>query len=320
MSRMVMACWIMVFVLGAAVAAHAGLCEKCRNKSFIQAVGTCQRCGKTTSSKAFRLCAACSARLRQCEHCLAPLGPDGKPSPRSQADAKKSEIRILGPESARPEAGKIDLKKSGQYAAGLWRYELEVIGVGTPKQLRVGRLYYAEHRAGPAEINDYHKTPWGPMYWVGDPKGPGDHGWLPLPASSPSRTGKLLPLPGTGPKSLELNEADNGKSLRVVTGTRVFIRLRGNPTTGYRWQIADKLAEVVESAGEPDYTPDPGKPAAVGVGGTFTFEFRAARPGKAAIKLAYRRPWEKGKPPAETFTLQLEVEPSAAPQPAQKTT
>ena len=304
-----------LILLATASAANADLCEKCRNKAFIQAVGTCRLCGKTTSSKAFRICAACSKRLHQCEHCLASLRPTSRPTAPSHTEKNKSEIRILGPESARPEAGKIDLNKSGQYAAGLWRYELEVVGVGTPKELRVGRLYYAEHRAGPAELNDYHKTPWGPMYWVGDPKGPGNHGWMPLPAQDASRTGKLLPLPGTGPKSLELNEADSGKTLRVVTGTRVFVRLRGNPTTGYRWQIADKLGEALESTGEPEYTKDPGKPAAVGTGGTFSFEFRAVRPGKATIKLAYRRPWEKSKPPAESFTLQLEIEPSTASQP-----
>lgn len=62
-------------LLGAAAGARAELCNECKKYAFIQSIGTCEVCGKDTTSGAFRLCPACSARLRQCEHCRAALGP-----------------------------------------------------------------------------------------------------------------------------------------------------------------------------------------------------------------------------------------------------
>jgi len=315
MRRMIAVSSIVALLLAAAVAAQAALCEKCQGKSYIQLVGKCTSCGRLTASKAFKLCATCSKKLKKCEHCLVSLVAESKPSRRA-SEEKKTEIRMGAPTASQPEAPKIDPKRSGRSQVGLWRYDLEVAGQGTDKELRVGRLFYAEHRAGAAEINDFHDTPWGPMYWVGDPKGYGDHGWMPEPAQTQGRKGKLLPLPGTGPKSLELNEADNDKTVRVVTGTRIFIRLRGNPTTGYRWHVGEVVGRAVGAASEPAYAQDPGRPAAVGAGGTFTFEFRAGEPGKATIKLSYRRPWETGKPPAQSFAVRVEVEPAAPARPA----
>ncbi len=209
----------------------------------------------------------------------------------------------------------VDMKKSGRYTAGLWQYEVDVTDAGAREESRVGRLAYAEHRAGPAEINDFHKTPWGPLYWVGKGKGPGEHGWMPRPAERVDRKGKLLPLPGNGPKLLEINEADSGKTVKVVAGARIFIRLRGNPTTGYNWQSTNQLAKGPDAALTPlddaQYAPDRQTPVAVGAGGTFTFSFRAARPGTGVIQLVYRRPWEKDKPAAQIFTLSVQVVPAS---------
>ncbi len=234
---------------------------------------------------------------------------------------------IFAAEPAPKKMPAIDLKKPGRYLAGLWQYEMEIAEPGTRSETRVGRLAYANHRAAPAEINDFHNTPWGTIYWVGNPKGPGDHGWMPRPAECLQRQGRLLPLPGNGPKRLELNEADSGKSLKAIAGARIFIRLRGNPTTGYTWQLAEqpanKLAEkaavkpspALAPLGQPEYAPDRQTPVAIGAGGTFTFSFRVAKPGSGSIRLVYRRPWEKDKPPAQTFTLAVEVAQATGPGP-----
>ncbi len=214
---------------------------------------------------------------------------------------------VLAAEVPKKKMPALDMKKPGHYVAGLWEYELEIAQADARGASRVGRLAYAEHRAGPAEINDYHDTPWGPIYWVGNVSGPGDHGWMPQPAQGVQRKGRLLPLPGNGPKLLELNEANNGKSVKAVAGARLFVRLHGNPTTGYQWQLAEKLPPILESLGEPTYATDRRSPAAVGVGGTITFSFRAVKPGSATVRLACRRPWEKDKPPVQTFSVTVEV-------------
>ncbi len=243
--------------------------------------------------------ALCESR---CEDCLVLFAPGELPPPPKPGNFKSGE-----PKAKAKKMSSIDMKKSGHYLAGLWRYEMDVTAPGTREESRVGRLAYAEHRAAPAEINDFHQTPWGPIYWVGNTKGRGEHGWMPRPADRVDRKGRLLPLPGNGPKLRELNEADDGKTVEAAVGTRLFVRLRGNPTTGYQWQLAKAPDPALTSLGDAQYAPDRQTPVAMGAGGTFTFSFRAVRPGAATVRLVYVRPWEKDKPPEQTFTLTAQV-------------
>ena len=47
----------------------------------------------------------------------------------------------------------------------------------------------------------------------------------------------------------------------------------------------------------------------VGGGGKYVFTFRATKAGTAKLILEYKRGWEKGKPPAKTFTLTVVIKP-----------
>ncbi len=58
--------------VGASVA-NAATCVKCRDLMFVDSEGKCSDCGGSTTSGALKLCAKCSARRHQCEHCLAAL-------------------------------------------------------------------------------------------------------------------------------------------------------------------------------------------------------------------------------------------------------
>jgi inhibitor of cysteine peptidase len=109
-------------------------------------------------------------------------------------------------------------------------------------------------------------------------------------------------------KTKELTLADNGKTFRVTVGETIAISLEGNPTTGFGWRTAKIEGQAVEAAGEPQYVPQPHRPAMVGTGGTFVCKFKAVKPGKATAELEYVRPWEKDIPPATTFTATFEVQ------------
>jgi len=176
---------------GFAGAALAELCPKCKKLVFTMDIGKCEVCGGATRSGAFHLCPKCSARLKQCEHCRAPL-------------------------------------------------------------------------AGQA-----------------------------------------------GPKDIVLDKQANGKTVTVAKGQRIVIRLAGNPTTGYSWALAKLEGDAVEQVGKVQYEPKRVPRGIVGSGGTFRFTFKAVKLGKATLRLAYRRPWEKKKPPAETFTLTVQVKSPA---------
>ncbi|HOD83563.1 MAG: Chagasin family peptidase inhibitor I42 [Planctomycetes bacterium ADurb.Bin126] len=53
--------------------ARADLCPACADKMFITNIGKCVECGGETSSGAFKLCPACSRKLKQCQACRSAL-------------------------------------------------------------------------------------------------------------------------------------------------------------------------------------------------------------------------------------------------------
>lgn len=101
-------------------------------------------------------------------------------------------------------------------------------------------------------------------------------------------------------------EAD-GKTVTMAQGKAALIALKGNPTTGYLWTVASIDGKAVAQDGDVQYVPDKAKPGSVGTGGTFQLQLVARQKGKATITMHYKRPFEKDKPPVETFKVTIEV-------------
>jgi inhibitor of cysteine peptidase len=123
--------------------------------------------------------------------------------------------------------------------------------------------------------------------------------------------GSLLPA-ADKPKdklddAIKLTQADDGKTIKTATGKKIEISLKGNPTTGFEWRMAELKSEVVKADGKGEYVPDKNDQPRVGSGGVFVFKFIAAKPGKATLKFEYLRPWEKDKAPAQKFSVNLVV-------------
>ncbi len=110
-------------------------------------------------------------------------------------------------------------------------------------------------------------------------------------------------------KPMVLGRESNGKRVSVTVGQRVQVRLPGNATTGYLWELARIEGAAVEAVGKGEYVPDkpPGGKPLEGSGGVSVFTFRAVKPGVATLALEYKRPWEKDQPPAEKFGLVFDV-------------
>lgn len=92
----------------------------------------------------------------------------------------------------------------------------------------------------------------------------------------------------------------SGNTVRPHVGDTLVVRLPGNPTTGYRWVIARRPPTLRLVASR--YAPS--TPARLGRGGTYIFRFKVGA-GGGPLRLAYLRPWEKGKPPLRSFTLTI---------------
>ena len=155
----------------------AGLCPPCRTRSYTKDIGECKECDGMTTSGQFQLCLSCSEKLHQCEHCRTAL-----------------------PET--PEAARIDASADGVYQSGRWEYRYTVGNKGTRSEGYYGELLFDGHPVPePPTLNDYHQTPWGPVYWVGSPVVAfGSHGWMPKPHVR-QKIGQELPEPGSAAAS-----------------------------------------------------------------------------------------------------------------------
>lgn len=106
------------------------------------------------------------------------------------------------------------------------------------------------------------------------------------------------------PISMQLTEKDLGRTVEIGVGDILEVVLRGNPTTGYIWDVASPDKGVLKQVGETEFKPDR---KVRGSGGNIILRFEAARAGKASLKLIYHRPFEKNRPPIKTFEVSVIV-------------
>lgn len=108
---------------------------------------------------------------------------------------------------------------------------------------------------------------------------------------------------GCGPTGeVRLDMADNGGQVEMEVDQTLVISLESNPTTGFRWELIEVEDPILQSMGEAEYQPSESKEV-VGAGGTEIFRFKAVSTGQMTLTLVYRRPWEEGVDPIETFRL-----------------
>jgi inhibitor of cysteine peptidase len=118
-----------------------------------------------------------------------------------------------------------------------------------------------------------------------------------------------------GEKVIALDESSDGKTVAAAVPQKIAVALKGNPTTGFGWFLGKIDGEAVVQEGKIEYVASPKPPGMVGGGGVFVATFKAAAAGKATVTLEYKRPWEKDKPPAKTFTITIEIKAQASSQP-----
>ena len=100
---------------------------------------------------------------------------------------------------------------------------------------------------------------------------------------------------------LKIDEHSNGQTVTAKKLDGLELLLPENPTTGYSWNL--------KSSGEPvcklENTVYESPSQRIGQGGRRMWLFKVVEPGQATIELAYQRPFERGKPPANTFKVTI---------------
>ena len=122
-----------------------------------------------------------------------------------------------------------------------------------------------------------------------------------------TQTATVAPTQAPFPAEMQLADADNGKTVQLANGGTLIVALPSNPTTGFSWSVAESSGAQLELQGEPAYVPAGSTSPVVGAGGTEVFTFAAVDDGTAMLTLVYRRPFEPGVAPAQTFTVTVEI-------------
>jgi inhibitor of cysteine peptidase len=110
---------------------------------------------------------------------------------------------------------------------------------------------------------------------------------------------------GAGGATVVTEQTHGDVSLKV--GAVLEVRLEANHTTGYSWVFAPAVNPVLMRQGKTVYQEHVAG-STVGAGGVEVWRFKAMKAGKQGLQFEYRRPWEKGSPPAKVVTFAVTVE------------
>lgn len=90
-------------------------------------------------------------------------------------------------------------------------------------------------------------------------------------------------------------------AVSAVAGRELIVRIPSQPGTGYAWKMIGnpELATLIDQSAEP------ANPSRPGAWETQVFRFHVNAAGTEILRWTYQRPWEKEKPPARTFALQI---------------
>lgn len=108
---------------------------------------------------------------------------------------------------------------------------------------------------------------------------------------------------GIPAKEVLLDQDDHGRLIELDQGQVLVVALDSNPSTGYTWEISAGNEGVLRLMSETfEVSSDlPGAP------GVHTFRFEVVNEGETPLTLVYRRPWEQGVAPLETFSVRVNV-------------
>jgi inhibitor of cysteine peptidase len=90
--------------------------------------------------------------------------------------------------------------------------------------------------------------------------------------------------------NMVVTENESGTTIRLKKGEDFTLNLRGNPTTGFSWEL--NLSKGLSILSD-HYTSDIVPPGDEGYGGTYSWVIQATSPGNQLVKGIYKQPWEK---------------------------
>ena len=103
---------------------------------------------------------------------------------------------------------------------------------------------------------------------------------------------------------LHIDEASSGQTVSLPNGQIAELRLRENPTTGFRWRTrhtGEPNCRIKEDFLEPATASPPGE------GRVHIWRIEAIQIGVCELSLNYVRAWDDTQPPARSFEVHISV-------------
>ncbi|HTS91966.1 MAG TPA: protease inhibitor I42 family protein [Stellaceae bacterium] len=101
---------------------------------------------------------------------------------------------------------------------------------------------------------------------------------------------------------LLVDETFSAQTVELPVGQVMELRLKENPTSGFRWEFAEDGKPYCALVG--DTYAGGGAP---GAGGEHKWQMRAVQLGTCELRLFYRRSFEPNASPAQSFILYVKV-------------
>ncbi len=123
-------------------------------------------------------------------------------------------------------------------------------------------------------------------------------------ASAGSKMENKMPSPG---QIRNVTLADTGCTIMLNVGDTLCIMLTGNPSTGYGWYVDAVDSTVLGRITMIRKDQRQKRSQKVGGPSSFYFDYRVISPGRSAIRIVYKREWERDIPPARIFNLNINI-------------
>ena len=107
------------------------------------------------------------------------------------------------------------------------------------------------------------------------------------------------------PPTVTVTDQDNGKDIDLTTGDTLIVKLKSNPSTGYKWTVAGDPSPL--RLAKSTYVKNTQSSKAAGAPGVQVLRFNAEGSGVTNLTLVYRRSWEYNVAPAKSFSLRANV-------------
>ena len=111
-------------------------------------------------------------------------------------------------------------------------------------------------------------------------------------------------------EQVSVDDSYNGKEVEINVGDLLTVSLESNPTTGFRWELAEISDTTVLELVENKYEAGSGakqNPPVAGAGGKEIWTFKALEEGTTKLTMEYSRPWKGGEKAVNTFVLTVAV-------------